>query len=221
MRYLVNGTVVDSHNAARSVSQPSAYLASFVRSQVRQPCAVDYGCGKLRYVSPLSETFDHVHVLDSQAQMGRRQRIGSKLTTIPEYVKNHYANVTAHTLESTSWADLQADFVLCANVLSAIPFRNERIEVLRRIRGLCNPSGEVLLVTQYRNSYFLSYRTRPNSMKHEGGYLITCGSRAFYYCCLPGSILSDYCMEAGLNVKRCWTQGQSALVLARPGISGS
>ena len=46
------------------------------------------------------------------------------------------------------------DFILCANVLSAIPLANVRSMTLRRLAGALEKKGRCLFVTQYRHSCF-------------------------------------------------------------------
>jgi len=112
-----------------------------------------YGCGKLRYTIPLCKLAREVIAIDSEEQITRKQEIWKEKTSIIDY-SNKVSNLKIYSIRETRWENYKYDFILCSNVLSAIPYDSERIKVLKNIERLLNYKGKALITTQYRNSYF-------------------------------------------------------------------
>lgn len=88
--------------------------------------------------------------LDSRRQLERVQIIRGVQTTIPDYVINNYKNANIVSYENIDKITNHYDFILCANVLSAIPCESTIHKVLSAIRELLKSDGEALIVNQYK-----------------------------------------------------------------------
>ena len=151
MRYRVNGEEIRSENAAKPMAQASNALVDCILSR---PCidhALDYGCGKLRYTPYLARRCSHFGLVDSSLQLERLQMIAGRHTTVKKYAQTRWPSCRIYTAQEF-WrgTDERYDFVLCANVLSAIPSRIIRSQSLRAIRACLRRTGECLVVNQYQ-----------------------------------------------------------------------
>ena len=214
MHYRIRGRVVKSENAAKSVRQPCRRVIQWIRSLPSSYRVLDFGCGKLRYTIPLSERVRSVLAVDSEQQIRRPQRIDDVATTIPEYVRTHLPNVTACVVSESKWTRHRYDAALCANVLSAIPSRKTRLDVLSAIGGVLKKRGTLLVCTQFRNSYFSACARDPKAVRCNDGWLIDGRRGVAFYAILPLEKLIKMCAKAGLVVKEARVKGQSAFVFA-------
>jgi 2-polyprenyl-3-methyl-5-hydroxy-6-metoxy-1,4-benzoquinol methylase len=181
MRYKVKGIEIRSENAAKPLSQRSAYLSYWIRSHPRVHAILDYGCGKLRYAPLLAQRARTLTLVDSEIQLGRVQMIGKELTTARDYARDHWPHSRILTSEEFSRRGGRYDLVLCVNVLSAIPIPKIRSRSLRLIASCLKPAGRCLFVTQYRNSYFRQIVQSRKATKHLNGWILKSRGGHSYY----------------------------------------
>lgn len=215
MRYKVDGVEIRSENAAKPWSQASEHLVAWLSANVKSRRALDFGCGKLRYAVHLRRCAESLVVVDSEHQLSREQVIDGELCTIYSFVKKNWPNVTPLNSVAFSTANKRFDFILCANVLSAIPSRRVRTDVLNQIRCALSAKGSVLFVTQYSNSYFREIGASGRARDHLDGWLLPSIRGYAYYGILSLEKVAKLCSAHGLDVERRWQHGGSAYVLAR------
>ena len=163
MHYKINGKILKTENAAKSVEQPSRFVLDWISELPSNSKVLDYGCGKFRYTIPLSKRVKLVYAVDSIYQIDRKQIINQRYSDIKAYSENYLKNVKIFDVDSKGWKKEKFDFVLCSNVLSAIPFKQVRIEVLQNILKVLAKNGKLLVCNQFRNTYFKAYETNPSA----------------------------------------------------------
>ncbi|EGB9092105.1 class I SAM-dependent methyltransferase [Escherichia coli] len=189
---------------------PSNYLCKQIESTNKNGNALDFGCGKLRYSEQLVNKFETVTFLDSRRQLERVQIIRGVQTTIPDYVINNYKNAKIVSYENIDKITNHYDFILCANVLSAIPCESTIHKVLSAIRELLKSDGEALIVNQYKSSYFKRYE---RGIKHLHGYIYQNSRNAFYYGLLDVDTVSKICSDNNLEIIKSWSKAGSSYVV--------
>ncbi|EFB9236599.1 class I SAM-dependent methyltransferase [Escherichia coli] len=189
---------------------PSNYLCKQIESTNKNGNALDFGCGKLRYSEQLVNKFETVTFLDSRRQLERVQIIRGVQTTIPDYVINNYKNANIVSYENIDKITNHYDFILCANVLSAIPCESTIHKVLSAIRELLKSDGEALIVNQYKSSYFKRYES---GIKHLHGYIYQNSRNAFYYGLLDVDTVSKICSDNNLEIIKSWSKAGSSYVV--------
>jgi len=214
MRYNVKNHEIYSEHAAKPVKQASKYVESLLDELGPFNHAIDYGCGKLRYASTLYHLCDRLTVTDSTQQLERVQTVIDEKSTVREYVKQRWFNTRALDLDQIQTDHETYDFALCANVLSAIPHPQTRIDALRTISRKLASSGRALILTQYTNSYFCNQLRNPDVIRYRDGFLLGTKSRASFYGLINLQKLEKYIVSAGMSSIRSWRHDQSALVLA-------
>ncbi|WP_447754601.1 class I SAM-dependent methyltransferase [Enterobacter asburiae] len=212
MNYIINGTVIRSENAAKPHTMPSNYLCNHLKVMKKKGIALDFGCGKLRYSEQLVEKFDSVTFLDSRKQIERNQMIRGIKTSVINYVSSHYKKASVVPFEEVQSIDNKYDFVLCSNVLSAIPCRMTIDKVLSSIKSLLKHDGEALIVNQYKSSYFKRYES---GIKHLYGYIYRNSSSSSYYGLLDESSVRSICQDNGLSIVKSWSREGSSYVIVR------
>ncbi|WP_137462356.1 class I SAM-dependent methyltransferase [Escherichia coli] len=210
LNYKINGMTIRSENAAKPHTMPSNYLCNHIENSVKNGMALDFGCGKLRYSEQLVNKFEAVTFLDSRKQLERVQIIRGVQTTIPEYVANNYKNANVVPFESIDKIKDNYDFILCANVLSAIPGKSTIYKIINEIGRLLKNDGEAIIVNQYKSSYFKKYET---GIKHLHGYIYQNSRNAFYYGLLDENIVSKICLDNNLAVIKSWSKAGSSYVV--------
>jgi 2-polyprenyl-3-methyl-5-hydroxy-6-metoxy-1,4-benzoquinol methylase len=214
MRYSVHRHEIRSENAAQGMRRPSRYLVSWLRSNVQVEQALDYGCGKLRYASHLRTRAAALTCVDSDVQLSREQQIGGSYTSVEGYVERHWTNARTVTVSDFASDPHRYDFVLCANVLSAIPSAKVRARLLQRLRSALRPDGRALFVCQYRNGSFAAVLRSGRATPHLDGWLLE-GLRGWaYYGILNKPKLVQLATRAGFAIQKAWTHGDTAYVLA-------
>lgn len=213
MRYKVGDWEVRTENAARSATQPSRALLSWLEALSPVDQALDYGCGKLRYAGVLAQRSTRLTLVDSAIQLNRTQRILDSATTV-RAAATQWPHARALTIDEFETDAQQYDFILCANVLSAIPSELIRSHMLQALAGRLRAGAQCLFVTQYRNSYFTAARTAPDAISHLDGYIVKGLHGHSYYGILPKQKIEQLVTANGLTVAQSWENGQSAFVLA-------
>lgn len=214
MNYKINGITIRSENAAKPHTMPSSYLCNYIKSSIKNGRALDFGCGKLRYSEQLVNKFETVTFLDSRKQLERVQIIRGIQTTIPEYVTNNYKNANVVPFESINKITSHYDFILCANVLSAIPCKSTIYKIISAIRELLKSDGEAIIVNQYKSSYFKKYES---GIKHLHGYIYQNSRNASYYGLLDENVVSEICLDNNLAIIKSWSKAGSSYVVVGKG----
>lgn len=213
MRYKINGLTIRSENAAKPVETGSKWLLDILKTLPRNFVALDYGCGKLRYSIPLAKRVRKVIGVDSKIQIHRTQTILKESTTVLDLAKS-VRGLKVCDLNSKSWRNRKYDFILCANVLTAIPTSRDRLKVLRVLRKLLRPPGRLLLVAQYRNGYFGAYKKNPKARWVRDGWLIKNENGNSFYAMLRPPVLAEMCRDVNLRIESQFTKGDAAYVFA-------
>lgn len=153
-------------------------------------------------------------LVDSEVQLSREQQVGRTRTTVRKYAQKRWPSCRVLSVEEF-WRDQSTyDFVLCANVLSAIPDKVVRSKVLLKIAQVLRKTGCCLFVAQYQNSYFKQVAASPSAILHLDGWILITKRGAFYFGVLNKDRLGDLLSKHGFSIKKAWTEGQSAYVLA-------
>ena len=217
MRYKVKGHEIRSENAAKSSSQASNHLVSWLENHEHVRDALDYGCGKLRYAHSLVKICDRLTVVDSAIQIDRVQKVNGYNTSVRDYVKDHMPQARVLTIDEFQKDNRKYQFALCANVISAIPNTRVRSSMLRRLVDVLTPKGECLFVTQYTNSFFTTAQKTGRAKAYLDGFLLESSHGWSYYGLLNRDALSDLVKRHDFNLLNVWREGQSAYVLAGNG----
>lgn len=216
MHYRVGGKLIRSELAAKPPSRASRHLLAFLSRHDRVACAVDYGCGKLRYAAQLAAMTESLILVDSSDQLDRQQTIDGEETTVRRLAKKSWPTVRIETvLEFQTNRRPKVDFALCANVLSAIPIGAAQSRALAAIRRRLKATGSLLVVNQHTNSYFSQVARREDAVSRLDGWLVPRNNSAFYYGILDKKKTSEILNREGYEIVEHWIEGQSNYALAR------
>lgn len=214
MRYKFKSVELRTENAAKPYRQRGKWVVDQIEQIPVDAVVLDYGCGKFRYTIPLSRRARRVFAVDSSFQIDREQRIANKRTNLREYARKYLRNVSVLESEADGWRRPRFDFILCANVLSVIPHKSVRIQVLAKLAAVLNKNGQLLVTTQFRNTYFNQCSAKPNATWVRDGWFIRGLRGASFYAIIPPKKLAQLCRTAGLAVSRVGSKGETAFVFA-------
>ncbi len=200
MRYLIAGRTVRSHNAALSPARPNPLVLEWIRGLPPDSTAVDFGCGKLRHLLPLAKRVSRVVGIDSEEQLERTITLNNQRVSVCEYVQRVVKNGRVYPVEGRAWRRLRFDVGLCTNVLSAIPCRASRRDVLVGLKGLLRPGSHALITTHYHSDKFEAFADRPGARRHMDGYLIETRRGTHFYGVIRPPALKSACRAAGFRV---------------------
>ena len=207
---------VKSENAALSTSQTNKVVLKYIENIPDNINILDYGCGKCRYSLQLGKKAKHITLLDSQVQISRMQTIYSNRTTVELFASSNLKNASVCSIENFDFTKQQFDFILCSNVLSAIPDKNERKKLLDNIYNILLDNGIALITVQYRNSYFNTYNNREGVEKYQDGWLIKKNNSFSFYGIIYPEKLIEMCLNANLEVVNSYKHdGSIYLTVAR------
>ncbi|MBI1822327.1 MAG: methyltransferase domain-containing protein [Nitrospirae bacterium] len=196
------------------MAQASAALTNWILTRPPVRRALDYGCGKLRYAPYLARQCSQLGLVDSNVQLDRSQVIAGRRTTVKRYAQRHWPSCRIYAIEEF-WHGIEEkyDFVLCSNVLSAIPSYHLRNRSLKAIMSCLRQKGECLFVNQYTNSEFHKARNRPEAIDHLDGWILASQKSASYYGILDRAKTIRILRAIGFRILEAWIDGQSAFVL--------
>jgi SAM-dependent methyltransferase len=214
MRYKVGPLEIRSENAAKPLSQAAQPLVKWLRRSSHVSLALDYGCGKLRYSGHLAKKCRRLTLVDSRIQLDRVQMVAGRRATVREFAKRKWPNCKVLSVEEFDAPRSTYDFILCANVLSAIPDKSVLSQVLGRLSRSLKPRGLCLFVSQYRNSDFRKMAASKNARPHLYGWILVTKRGAFYYGVLDVGRVKELIERRGFLITESWTEGESAYVLA-------
>ncbi len=218
MRYKFKGFELRTENAAKPYRQASKWLIGQISRVLPDAVVLDYGCGKFRYTIPLSRRTKHVCAVDSSFQIDREQQIARNRTTLRNYARKHLKNVAVYEICSDAWRRRKYDFILCANMLSVIPHRSERIKVLRELGRVLKPDGQILVSTQFRNTHFKHWQNNSNATWVRDGWFVQGLRGASFYAIISPKKLGQLCRSAGLSLVRLESRGETAVAFAMRGV---
>lgn len=202
---------IKSENAALSHQFQSKCLVDFLKSRALVSKSLDYGCGKLRYTNELRKISDTVMLADSEIQLTRVQEICGKRTSIRDFAKKNWNDVNVSNLNELADNSSKYDFILCCNVLSAIPRKNLVLKTLKILSSKLAKRAECLIVNQHSNSHFTKWKTE--GIKWEYGWLYK-GRRGYsYYGIINKIVLDEILPKAGFTKIQIWIEGQSTYSL--------
>lgn len=105
------------------------------------------------------------------------------------------------------------DFILCTNVLSAVPSVTKRRQIVRLLLQKLRQKGRCLFVCQYTNSDFFRQLADTKVKKHADGYIKGTKQNASFYGLMNLPTLRRYIEEAGMVIEKAWVNDQSAYVV--------
>ncbi len=200
---LGSGIEIKTENAAKPQSQASKFLLRLLRTLPPVSSAFDYGCGKLRYHRPISDTTDTLALVDSEIQLSRTQVLPSKKTSIRSaFSKSN--RITVYNDYEFRKLKTQFDRGFCINVLSVIPSFEHRRQLVTTIHERLHPKGKCLFVVQYRNSDFTRMSKMPNARPWLDGFLVDSLRGYSFYGLISPQRLNDSLETAGFRI--CGTQ---------------
>jgi hypothetical protein len=216
MHYRVKRMLVKSENAAKPVTHAASPVIEWLKQRPYTRSALDYGCGKLRYTSHLAAKSRHLGITDSSVQLDRIQRIGGRATSVRQYASECWPNCHIYDLVQF-WQGIPCSygFILCTNVLSAIPCPRIRAKSMRAIWAALKSHGRLLVVNQHSNSYFTETRHKSEAYAHLDGWLLRSRNGAAYYGILDQESTIKLLTRFGFAVVDAWINGQSNYVLAK------
>lgn len=198
MHYQINDITIKSELAAKPLSQTNKYVLQYI-SLLSNECEVlDYGCGKLRYSIPISKKVKGVVAIDSKEQVDSYKKIGDRYCRPRDMSDSHLAVLS---IDEMKWDKPKFDVVFCTNVLSAIPFENERLKLLKNAKKVLKTGGTLFVSVQYRNSYFKDYSRRKDVIKYNDGWLIKKKAKNQYafYAELSSDYIVELCKKVGYS----------------------
>jgi hypothetical protein len=214
MRYLARGKEVRSENAAKPACCAGTWMLNWIGGLDEQHSGLDLGCGKLRYTVPLSRRVRSVTAVDSRTQVDREQTLFGTKTSIRRYAGKNLDNVRVCALEESHWRKRHYQVVLCSNVLSAIPSKKARQELLASAYARLARGGTFLVTTQYRNSHFTTWINDPRATRYCDGFLVEGARGTSFYAILDAEALVKLCRGAGFSISKAAHHKELAYVLA-------
>lgn len=197
---ITDSCIVKSENAALTTKQPNMQIVKYISNLPNNIVALDYGCGKLRHSIFLYKKCSLLVVIDSDIQITRIQKIDNMKLNVIDYIDSKMPTALAFPISDNRWKKYKYDFVLCTNVLSAIPSFKEREIILTNIKNNLKSEGKALISVQYRNSYFKSYKENSNAKEYLDGWIIKKGTFYSFYGIIQPKDLTNLCIQQGFKI---------------------
>ena len=188
---------------------------SWIAGLPRSGSGLDLGCGKLRYTIHLAARLDSVTAVDSEVQVQRRQRLFGCNMSVREYAAAYLPNVRVCSVDADDWREHQYSIVLCSNVLSAIPFRTRRQQLLAAAYERLAPNGRLLVTTQYKNSYFKAWQSNNAAERFQDGFLVKRGRSGSFYGLIDAPALTKLCRSVGFTIVESGHVKELAYIVAK------
>lgn len=129
--------------------------------------------------------------------------------------------ISIYSIDSVEWRNQQYDTIFCTNVLSAVPYYIERLQILKNAKSVLKDSGVLFISTQYRNSYFNTYNERADIQRFIDGWLIPRTNKKYcFYAPITENALSELCVDAGLQIKKVFKHDGSCFIIAAKPVDG-
>lgn len=216
MRYRIpKHGIIRSENAAKPVAQKNKFLLELISELTPVENTVDYGTGKLRYLTEILHTTNQLTVVDSLVQLERGQVLHGKTCSIRDFAETRNTIRALNTKEFIELSD-EFDRAFLLNVLQIIPIPNIRIEVLRRIRRKLRKNGEIFSCVQYRNSDFTRMAAMHNARQFRDGIIIDHLRGTSFYGFISPDQLQALFELAGFAVEKRHLHEGTCYIRARP-----
>jgi hypothetical protein len=213
VHYRVDGHIIRTERTAKPRAQASAALKRWLLRDQCRGDVLDFGCGRLRYGPELATVSTTLTFVDSREQLYRICSFETHRETVAEQAARNWPKARTLDYDALLQDGRQYDFILCANVLSAIPLERERRKIVRILASRLKRSGQCLFVTQYRNSYYRELESHPAASPHLDGFLVDRGSGSTFFGLISKDRLIRLTRHCGLQTDATWLDGQSAYVL--------
>ena len=218
MHYKINDGIIESELAAKSTRQPNKQVLKYINTLSSDEVVLDYGCGKLRYTIPLSKQVKKVVAIDSLEQLSKRQIINGKMMRLLDFYDEA---ISIYSIDSVEWRNKQYEKIFCTNVLYAVTYYIERLQILKNAKSVLKDSGVLFISTQYRNSYFNTYNERADIQRFIDGWLIPRTNKKYcFYAPITENALSELCVDAGLQIKKVFKHDGSCFIIAAKPVDG-
>lgn len=200
MHYKIRRNIeIRTENAAKPHSQASSFLLGLICGLPAVSATFDYGCGKLRYQRPITETTDTLALVDFEIQLSRTQILhGNKTSIRTEFMQSN--QITVHSDVEFREVKTQFDRGFCINVLSEIPSLKHRSQVAATIRERLRPNGKCLFVVQYRNSDFTRMENMTNAKPWLDRFLVDLLRGYSFYGLIPPARLEMFLRRSGFRI---------------------
>lgn len=201
MHYHINDFLVKSEYSALPVNRYNKivrrYIEAFLHQQENAKI-LDYGCGKLRNVYSFLPSHD-ITGIDSSYQITRTQKINGEYTSLKE-LSEKFTKLKVFDTDHIKLINKKYDLILCNNVFSAIPFDTEIKKIVQFIKDHLADTGQALISTQFKNSYFDKYQEKDNSYYYNNGWIITNNNKTSYYRIVSPSELKGYVHNMDMKI---------------------
>ncbi len=204
-----------TERTAKPRCQASAPVKKWLLGNSCRGDVLDFGCGRLRYVPELAAVATTLTLVDSKEQLSRKLLFDIHRETIMEQVARRWPAARALDCEAFVQDRRNYDFILCANVLSAIPSATVRRRVICLLSSRLKSSGRCLFVTHFRNTYYRDLQMHPGAARHLDGLLVKREGCSTFYGLLPKTSLIRLVERCGMRSVEAWIDGESAYVLCR------
>jgi 2-polyprenyl-3-methyl-5-hydroxy-6-metoxy-1,4-benzoquinol methylase len=185
-----------------------------IRTLSRRANGLDLGCGKFRYTVPLAKQISRVTAVDSPEQVDREQRLFGRKSSLKVHASRNLPNVIVRTLDQRDWQRKKYEVILCSNVLSAIPCRTTRRQLVKAAYRCLSPRGQFILTTQYRNSHFDAWKSDPKAERYLDGFLVKGFRGATFYGLICSGTLRRLCESVGFTIIDAGHAKELAFVIA-------
>jgi len=187
---MVKYNICSEYTAQASTFQPNRMVRLAIESLYhdksckvvsRKSKVADQGCGKLRHLKVLVESFQRIHLVDQQVQLTRKQTLfGKSNKNVIDYVKNKFKKGRVSTLPSTKFAKtkLNLDVILNACTFDVVTpnSRNEMtIAAHRNLR-----KGGVFILIVPRNDQNILKRCNHENKYCDGHVFSHHGIHTFF-----------------------------------------
>lgn len=161
------------YSAQRIDAQPNPMLVKCLNRmaelQLGSGSAVDLGCGKLRHLTVLRRRYREITLVDTALQLGREHKLGTKTSTIPEYVdalrKRKGETLTVMEFGEFSKAKpLRVGVVFCVAVFDVV-LSSTRRELARAAKRHLRRDGLFVLVVPRNDSSIVRRCTAANAFQ--------------------------------------------------------
>ncbi len=191
MRYFIKGGIeIRTENSAKPDSQSSRFIRGEILKLRKVNQSLNYGSGKLRFLSDMSLVSDSIVLTDSLIQIERIQSIsGFYSTNYKEFITGRN-NVSVVNLKDLRGLSEIFDRAYCLNVLPVVPFPAIRSNIFIRINRTLKMGGELIVANRWRNSEFSIMKAKAGAIQFNDGTLIrSLRGYAYYHSVTEAEVL--------------------------------
>lgn len=201
MRYFIKGGIeIRTENSAKPDSQSSRFIRDEILKLRKVNQSLNYGSGKLRFLSDMGLVSDHIVLTDSLIQIERIQSISGVYSTNYKNFINGRNDISIVNLKDLRGLSEIFDRAYCLNVLPVVPFPAIRSNIFVRIKRSLKIGGELIIANRWRNSEFSIMKAKAGAMQFNGGTLIRSLRGYAYYNSVTEAEVSRLGSQAGFSV---------------------